>query len=117
MKHYVLDFVPPLQGMDDHFNTIRLGVTWSKKLAAGDRVYLQNSKTKMIEGLAIVDRVIVEKLGELCAYYGADNHTEIDSEDKCRSAERLYKLTLKLYGPHIASAMKKSTVIYLRRIE
>ncbi len=52
----------------------------------------------MIEGLAIVDRVIVGKLGELCAYYGADNHTEIDSEDKCRSAERLYKLTLKLYG-------------------
>lgn len=32
MKHYVLDFVPPLQGMDDHFNTIRLGLHGQRNL-------------------------------------------------------------------------------------
>lgn len=115
MKHYVLDFMPPVVGTENLFNTMRIGMTWSKKLAIGDKVYLQDSKTKMIFGIAVVESVVVGGLGELCMCYGHQNHTEVNSDDPCGSGERLFKLTQKIYGPHIAKVNKKSTVINLRR--
>lgn len=113
---YAIDFLPPIQGIDGEFNTIRLGLKWAKVLKPQDRVYIQNSKDKMIIGQAEVVSVESDELGQICLYHAQNNHTEIDSTDG-RSAERVYALMLKVLGPHIVNYKKKATVIYLRKIE
>lgn len=113
---YSLDFVPPLSGFDGEFNTIRLGVKWTKLLKHGDVVYLQNSKDKMIFGKAEVISVEQDTFGQICLYHAKQNHSELDKDDGHHAA-RIYKLMVKLLGPHIVNHTKKACVIYLRRIE
>lgn len=113
---YTLDFVPPLMGFDGEFNTIRLGVKWTKLLNSGDVVYLQNSKDKMIFGKAEVIRVEQDTFGQVCLYHAKHNHSELDKDDGHHAA-RIYQLMVKLLGPHIVNYQKKACVIYLKRIE
>jgi hypothetical protein len=103
-------------GLDGEFNTIRLGMTYAKKLNAGDLVFLLDEKERKVFGTAEVVSVETDKLGEICLNHAAKNHTELASTDG-HEAERLFKLLQKIYGPHIATPEKKATVIYLRRTE
>lgn len=113
-QEFALDFAPPFVGLDNgRFNTIRLGVAWSKRLKPSDEVYIQSSKDKLITSKAIVESIEVGTVGELLMCHAADNHNEINSKDG-HEAERLYRYMLKLYGPHIVNLKKKATVIYLR---
>lgn len=113
---YALDFLPPLNGFDGDFNTIRLGVKWSKQLSTGDMVYLQDSKSKMIFGKAEVTCIESDSFGQICLYHAKYNHSEVNRTDD-NSAYRIYQLMKKMLGPHIVSHKKKAVAIYLRRIE
>lgn len=114
-QEFALDFAPPFVGLDsERFNTIRLGVSWSKRLKPDDEVYIQSSKDKLIRSKAIVESIEVSTVGELLLCHAQLNHNEIDSKDGLE-AQRLYQYMLKLYGPHIVNPKKKATVIYLRK--
>lgn len=117
-EEYALDFAPPFVGLNhEKFNTIRLGTSWSKRVSIGDEVYIQSSKDRLVFSKALVNEVIVGEIGELLLVHAQFNHNELHETDG-KSAERLYQLMLKLYGPHILSSpRKKATVIYLRKLE
>ncbi|WP_151708871.1 hypothetical protein [Acinetobacter brisouii] len=116
MQHYALDFMPPVLGIDDEFNTIRMGMKWTKLLKPSDIVYIQNSKDKMIIGKAVVTAIESDQLGQICLYHASKNHTELNQDDG-HSTSRVYHLMKKMLGPHIVNYAKKATVIYLKRIE
>lgn len=114
---YVIDFHPPILGLDGEFNTFRLGRTWSKRLKAGDHVLLTDRKNSVVFGRAEVTAVHTGPLGEMCKAHAIHNHTQRESTPE-QAPERLLKEVLqKLYGPHIAHETKASVVIYLRRLE
>jgi len=112
----VLDFIPPVEGVESEFNTFRLGGTLIKRLKEGQEVFLMDGKNKVVFGRAQVVRIEAGKLGELCLLHAAKNHREL-ANDPADAPERLFKYMQKIYGPHIAKHEKKSCVIYLRRIE
>lgn len=116
MERYVVGFVPPMVGLESEFNTVRLGLTYAKRLKAGDTVFLLDEKERKVFGTAEVVSVETGKLGEICLNHAAKNHTELLSTDG-HEAERLFKLLQKIYGPHAAVPEKKATVIYLKRLE
>lgn len=110
-------FIPPVVGVDGVFNTFRLGSFYSKNLKIGEHVFLLDEKTKRVFGKAEVTEIITGKLKEMCELHGQNNHTELVKEDRSNSAESLMLLLRKIYGPHIATDNKGSTVIYMKRIE
>ena len=117
VSHYI-GFVPPVVGVDGEFNTFRLGGFYRRALEAGQLVYLADEKAKQIIGLACVDHISSGQLSEMCVLYGAENHSNlVQHDDGLQPQERLYRLLQKLYGPHIATPSKLTTVIHLRRLE
>ncbi len=116
MEIAVVGFIPPVEGVDKVFNTFRLGGAFAKRLKDGDEVLLMDEKNKVVFGKAQVTQVITGQLGELCLIHAKDNHREI-AADPVTAPERLFKYLQKIYGPHIATATKKSCVIYLKRLE
>lgn len=116
MQVPVVGFIPPVEGVDAEFNTFRLGSAFSKRLKEGDEVFLMDEKSKTVFGRAAVTRVETGVLGELCLIHAKENHRERNS-DPDGAAERLFKYLQKVYGSHIATLTKKSTVIYMRRLE
>lgn len=118
MKTPVIGFIPPVVGTEGEFNTFRLGGKYASNLKPGDEVFLMEEKSRHVFGKAQVIRVELGSLGEMCLVHAPYNHTELILEDrKTAGAERLFKLLQRIYGPHIATAKKKTSVIYLRRIE
>ena len=113
---YVIGFVPPIIGLEDSFNTFRLGSFYHKRLSPGDHVYLLNEKEKMVIGKALVEKIEFGRLDELCVMYAHRNHTELQN-DAVNAPARLYATLQKIYGPHIVSPSKKATVIFLRRLQ
>lgn len=97
----VVGFIPPVVGTEGEFNTFRIGGFYAKNLSEGEEVFLLNEKDKMVFG----------------AIHGDKNHTELETAEDGRSAERLFHLLQKIHGPHIALPCKKTTVIYMRRLE
>ena len=116
MKTRVVDFIPPVVGVDGQFNTFRIGGFYAKHLTEGEEVFLMDSKAREVFGKAVVEKVEVGRLAEMCAQHAATNHTELDTPDG-NNAERLMTLLQKINGPHIATPTKKTTVIFMRRIE
>lgn len=115
---YVIDFIPPLEGMGGDFNTIRIGLAWAKRLNVGDKVFILNNKERFIIGEALVTAIHTGTLEELCAIHATENHINIacqESEDS-NACLRLMNVVTKMYGPHIATPTKKATVIALRRL-
>lgn len=110
----VIGFAPPMVGLDGEFNTFRIGLAMSKRLTNRGKVYLMDTKTMTVFGEAKVGAVFTGKLAEMCELHGHMNHTELHQHDG-NHAERLLSLITKLYGPHIVTPNKGSTVIYLRR--
>lgn len=116
MEVQVIGFIPPVEGVEDEFNTFRLGGALAKRLSVGQEVFIMNEKTKVVFGRAIVQRVEVGKLRELCDEHAHGNHRELNNEVE-GAGERLFVYLQKIFGPHIAPPTKKACVIYLKRIE
>lgn len=116
MNLHVVGFIPPVIGVEDEFNTFRLGGFYQKRLSIGSQIYLLNEKEKMIFGRAHVENIDVGALGEMLLIHAAKNHTEIGN-DPNTAPERLYETIRHIYGPHIAVLTKKTTVICLKRLE
>ena len=116
MEIQCIGFAPPVTGVENDFNTLRLGAAFASRLSVGQEVFLLNEKTKVVFGRATVMRVEIGKLKELCDEHGQFNHTELANPSE-GSGLRLLTLLQRIYGPHIALPAKKSCVIYLRRIE
>jgi hypothetical protein len=116
MQVQVLDFIPPIDGVDAEFSTIRLGHTLAKRLAPGDTVFLMDGRTKTVFGTARVMRVETGTLLQQCQDFGATNHREL-ANDADGAADRLLAYVRKLFGPHIACDNKRSCVIFLKRLE
>lgn len=116
MNIRVIGFVAPIIGTEDEFNTFRLGSFYAKRLSPGDEVLLLDEKEKMVFGRARVQSIYAGGLDEMCAIHAHKNHTEL-ANDSGTAPERLSEAIRKIYGPHIATIHKKTTVIYLKRIE
>lgn len=116
MQKRVIGFIPPVVGTDGEFNTFRLGGFYTKHLSPGEEVLLLNEKEKMVFGRAQVTRIETGALGEMCLRYAHLNHTEL-ANDPSTAPERLAETLRRIYGPHIATPTKKTTVVFLRRIE
>lgn len=116
MGNHVVGFIAPIIGVDGEFNTFRLGTFYSKRLSPGDEVLLLNEKERMVFGKARVESVETGPLGEMCLIHAHKNHTELGN-DPNTAPERLNDTLRKIYGPHIAQVTKKTTVLYLKRLE
>jgi hypothetical protein len=111
-----IGFIPPVEGVDQEFNTFRLGGTLAKALTVGEDVFLMDEKKKRVFGRAVVLRVEVGKLRELCNEHAHSNHRELMNPPE-GAGERLFTYLQKIFGPHIAPPTKKACVIYLKRME
>lgn len=116
MEQKVIGFIPPVVGTEEEFNTFRLGTTYAKTLSPGDEVLLLNEKAKIVFGRARVERIETGGLGEMCLLHAHKNHTEL-GKDPNFAPLRLMETLRRIYGPHIATLTKKTTVIYCRRLE
>ncbi|NTX17999.1 hypothetical protein [Burkholderia cepacia] len=118
MKHHVIEFAPPAEGLDGvlPFNTFRIGKVWAARVNDGDTVYLMDKKKMLIFGRATVGAVFTGGLHELAETHAVFNHNQIDNPDVENAPARLIANMQKRYGPHIAHNNKLTTVIYLRRI-
>ena len=112
----VIAFIPPIIGVEDEFNTFRLGLALSKRLEPGRIVALMNQKTMTIFCQAEVMGTATGPLLQMCIQHGAGNHSELENADIENSPARLFALMQQIYGPHIATEAKKTTVVMLRRI-
>lgn len=115
MQERVIGFIPPIVGIDGEFNTFRLGQKLFKNLTVGERVFLLDEKNRTVVGEAGVIKTDFGTLADMCLIHGHRNHTEV-SNDEMGAPERLFKTICEIYGPHIATPQKKTTVIYLRRL-
>lgn len=116
MEVQVIGFIPPAEGLEHEFNTFRLGGALAKRLSVDQEVFLMNEKTKVVFGRAVVQRVEVGKLQELCVEHARFNHSELNNPPEGADV-RLLAYIQKIFGPHIAPPTKKACVIYLKRIE
>lgn len=111
----VIGFIPPHVGLEGHFNTFRLGMALTKRLTPGMTVFLMCQKTMTVFGSAEVISIATGPLAAMCLEHGVGNHTELATTNPLDSPKRLFDLVCKIYGPHIASESKKTTVVFLRR--
>lgn len=116
MRLRFIEFAGPVVGVEDRFNTFRLGLFYFKHLLPDETVYLLSSKEKMVFGTAKVEQVKVGGLREMCDLYGHQNHTELANAQE-GAADRLFATMLKIYGPAIATPNKKTSIVLLRRLE
>jgi len=116
MEIQTIGFVPPVEGVEDYFNTFRLGGTLGKKLKVGQQVLLLDEKSKVVFGRARVCAIGVGKLRDMCRDHAALNHRELNNSAE-GAADRLFSYLQKLFGPHIVNDNKLCTVIYLKRLE
>jgi hypothetical protein len=116
MEIRVIGFIPPVLGVEEQFNTFRIGGFYASRLKVGEEVLLMNEKEKSVFGKAVVEAIDVGKLGEMLLLHSEGNHSQIAEGSGVQSAERLFKVLLRIHGPHIVNVEKKTTVISLRRI-
>ena len=116
MNKHVVGFIPPIVGVEEEFNTFRIGSFYQKRLSPGDEVLLLNEKEKIVFGRARVESIDVGSLGEMLLIHAHKNHTEL-ANDSNTAPERLHETIRRIYGPQIATLTKKTTVIYMKRLE
>lgn len=116
MDKYVLDFAPPLAGIEGTFNTFRLGVAWSKRVSEGDMVLLINKPKAQVIGRAQVQSVSVGTLSEMAVTDARFNHNQkgLDVEG---APARMIASMIKRYGPQMCRETSKVTVINLQMVE
>lgn len=112
----VLEFSPPMSGIEGEFNTFRLGVAWSKRVAPGDTVLLIDRKQFSVIGKAKITGVQVGSLRDMSALHARHNHNQ-KGLDPQGADERLIINMVKRYGPNKCDENKRVTVIGMKRIE
>lgn len=112
----VIEFSPPMEGLEGEFNTFRLGMAWSKRIVVGDTIWLMDKKQFLIFGSAIVTGIFVGKLRDMSDLYACRNHNQkgLDPEG---ANNRLIANMIKRYGPNMCDENKKVTVIEMKRTE
>jgi len=110
---YVIEFFPPMTGLENSFNTFRLGGAWAKRISDGDRVLLLDKRRSETFAEAIVGEVVVGKLAELAAVHAKHNHNQ-KALDEQGAPERLITAMMKRYGPNKCGENSRCTVIYLK---
>lgn len=115
MLIHILEFSPPMTGFETFFNTFRLGIAWSKRLAPGMKVLLVDKKNHTAFGIAEVINIKTGKLGELAPIHAYMNHNQLHTS-RAEAPRRLIEGSIKRYGPHKCNENKLFTVIYLKRI-
>lgn len=110
---YVLDFYPPMKGLEGEFNTFRLGKKWATRLKKGSKVLLVDSKENILIGKAKVIEVHLGTLEDMLLKHAHNNHNwcHLKAGD---AIDALYASLKKRYGPHIATVTKPTSVIYLK---
>ena len=116
MEKYVLDFAPPIIGMDGVFNTFRLGAAWVKRVEGGEVILLVNKARSLVIGRAKVVDIEVGTLTDMAQKHAYRNHNHREYEQTV-AAERLIQSMIKRYGPHKCNENSKVTVMYLEIIE
>lgn len=112
----VLDFSPPIVGMEGRFNTFRLGGAWYKRIQRGDEVLLLDTKEKIVFGIAVVVAKDKGTLKQMLSKQAFLNHTQL-GKSKRKASVDLHSRILKRYGPKIATDNRLTTVILLRRLK
>lgn len=115
MPQKVIEFYPPMRGMDGEFNTFRAGIAWYARIEVGDVLLMIDSRKKVVMGTAEVTDRFKGPLGDMAELYADGNHNQLDDPDKAGAGARLIAAMKRRYGPHIISENKNVTVIYLRR--
>lgn len=110
----VLGFRPPFLGLEYRFNTFRLGAGWMKRLKVGGTVVLGDGRNGNRLGLARVESFDAGPLKDILRAHASRNHMML--EESAGHVAKLAKVLRSHYGPHLLSADKPATVIYLERI-
>lgn len=111
----IIEFYPPMSGIDREFNTFRLGLAWSKRVCAGETVLLMDKKQFGLIGIAEVVEVHTGKLREMSALHGSRNHNQKHLPPD-GAGERVVAAMVKRYGPNKCNYDSTVTVIYLREV-
>lgn len=112
----LIDFAPPIFGIHDRFNTFRLGLFYSKCLKEGEVVGLVDNKAKLLLGRATVTDLDVGQLDDMLKKHARKNHTQLAAVSDEEAILGLDAIIKRLYGPHIATLLRKTTVIHLERL-
>lgn len=111
----VLEFYPPMKGLDGRFNTFRLGLASSRRMKKGDYVLLIDKRTSAAFAKAKVTGVHTGTLREMASLYAAQNHNQRDDPE--HASENIVIALTKRYGPQMVNPDKKFTVIELWRLK
>lgn len=112
----VVEFTPPMSGLDGEFNTFRLGVAWSKRVVPGDEVLLLDKKTFSIIGRAEITEIHVGTLIDMSALHALRNHNQLGLDPE-GAGERLRANMIRRYGPQKCGPESKVTVMQMKRID
>lgn len=113
MQH-VIEFYPPvlnLDGKHKKLNTFRLGAKYHKILTPGEEVLLIDRREHRVIGRALIKKVELGPLAEMCSRHGRYNHNHLSSVEP--HATLLASLKRR-YGPNAAQDDKATTVIWFQ---
>lgn len=100
-------------GMEDDFNTFRLGGMWAQRLHPGQHVLLTRTNEEKI-GVAVVQSVHVGALAEMIDEHGLENHLSIAAAKRGKELDML-KVMKVVYGSNRVDLRSMTTVVYLKR--
>lgn len=110
----VLGFMPPHVGLDDRFNTIRIGDTWTKRVVPGKTIVaLVDTKTNEVIGYARVIRVHTGVYDEMLRKHALFNHNMKGVQEN--PVEYIGSILHKAFG-HFIKDDSKLTALYLERV-
>lgn len=103
-------------GVTGDFCVIAPGMTYAKTLTPGEEVFLINEqeRPKVVFGRAKVRSAAKGEMLQLCLLNHATHHLTKLIE---ASGDRLFGMLVKQYGPDIATATRKSSIVHLTLIE
>lgn len=104
------------QGLDDRFNTMRLGRAWSKRLRERDIVALVNKEGERV-GFASVCEVLCLPKDEALRQHGEWNHLMLAGNWTSSVITQMEKILRSSYGNLIYNHNDDITVIYLQLIK
>lgn len=110
-----LVFRPPLIGLEDKFNTIRIGGAWAQRLPAGVTVSLWDSITDREIGLARVTASLAGRWDRVRNEHAPHNHMMLEHRAG-DTPQLLHKVLTRCYGTTYFHDERNVSVIYLERL-
>lgn len=108
-------FRRPLIGLENAFNTFRLGAAFARRVKIGMKVALWDAQGDNEIGVAEVIEVTTGRYSEIAGQHARYNHTQLDlpPED---APENLFKVMQRSYGTTYCTPDRVVSVLYLRRL-